>query len=131
MMHLDVLGYPIALDAFNAIALPQRVVAVQPLAVQARYEVGELFHRAGVGKADETDVVVDVEVLVLYPTRRDFEFGETATQLEVERFRRGDRHIYPVEHVLKEIALVARRQLQDLQAGDMRRAFVSFDGKKG
>jgi hypothetical protein len=106
--------------------LPQRSAAVEQRGVQARDELLELVHRAGLAQRDVTDVVVEVDVVVLDPDRVG----------ELERHRRELAREQPREmealrehplHRLVVVALVALRQLEQHQAADVHRGLGGFE----
>ncbi|BCN50828.1 hypothetical protein RE9416_41290 [Prescottella equi] len=67
MVDLGVDGEAAVREAFDQMHFPQRAVAVEQAAVQARDEGGQFLHPAGVRERVVPDVMADVELVVVGP----------------------------------------------------------------
>jgi hypothetical protein len=119
-----------ALQPVDHVELPQRAAAVHQRGVQAAHVLLELAQRAGPRQRDAAHVVVEVHVLVLHPHGvRQLEGHQRELAREDLRQVHAARHVRL--HILVVVALVVRRQLQQVQAAHMHRRLGCLGVQEG
>ncbi len=118
MVHFHVEGHQSALQAFDDMHLPQRMVAIHQFRVQACGAALKLQPVAWTRQLDTTHVVVEIDLTTVRPDR----VGEVQRHLRqpapVERRQIQAAHQQPPDLAV-EIALVTFRQIEDMKRTDM------------
>ena len=120
-------GEVIVGDALNDIGLPQRMLAVEQLGVDAGDELPELGGRSGRGKGGAPDVIIEIEGCVIHPNRVGHAPGDTADALPQSGIGRQAR-----TDALNDIGRVeAGGPLEDEHLADMHRGVAPLQGQEG
>ena len=130
-MHLGDEGKATRLNALDDVHLPQRLRPVELLGVHPPHEFLQLIERTGFGKARVPDVILEIEVLVVYPHGMALD-GNERQPLAVPRDQMELRCDVPADAIDVDPPVVAQHRtgIEQRDSRDMHVRCPGLDGKK-
>lgn len=121
-MHLGVQGKAVVLQPFDDMALPERAGKIEGVGVQAGYQDAQFPFTARAGQGRVADVVVQVDVLIGFPGRRQHPAQQAGPgKLVAPRGRDVAGFFHTGDHVPKKGFRGALRQRKNLQIAHVHR----------
>ncbi len=133
VVHLAVHRHPAVAEPLDEVHLPQRPLQGEPGAVQAPAELEQLTDAAGLGQRAVTEVVLEVELVVLLPEPLATRGQRAVRPLEEQR-----RRLVVAEHLVVEVLdevpagpLGLAEQLQPADVHRLRPALGEEEARRG